>query len=136
MHSFFKLILCVHMCSTSALGPKEVANMKAEEGLVVHDQVWSTEQNSNLFVVGGRNEGFRWNRFVFFHRVFQYGVEDYSWLRPVLNRDVYVSDQVAFGHYSGCGHNVFFQFSPGFYPPTTCPLGDSTRLDAVDIPPQ
>ena len=85
--------------------------------------------------LGGRNEGFRWIGFLL-NQVFHNGVEHYSWLRPVLNRDIYVSDQDAFGHYSGCGHNVFFQFSPGFYPPTTCPLGDSTCLDAVDIPQQ
>ena len=50
MHSFFKSILCVHMCSTSALGPKEVANMKAKEGLVVYDRgSWLAVEMKVLF---------------------------------------------------------------------------------------
>ena len=62
-------------------------------------------------------------------------VEDYDWLRPVYNNEVYISKQVAFASYT-CGHNVFFKHYSGFTAPKTCPLGDAGYLDtdSVDIP--
>ena len=55
-------------------------------------------------------------------------VEDYDWLRPVLDNEVYISNRVAFASY-GCGHNVFFKYSQKFVFPRTCPTGDAAYID-------
>ena len=63
-------------------------------------------------------------------------VENYDWLRPVYNGEVYISNQVAFASYHGCGHNMFFKHYRNFRPPEQCPFGDASYLDtdSVDIP--
>ena len=63
-------------------------------------------------------------------------VINYGQLRPVNNSEVYVSNRVAYAHYSGCGDNVFVEHFRGSQVSSTCPLGHSSRHNGeVDYPP-
>lgn len=105
-------------------------NLRAELGLKVGNGA-SRIYNRGVLTVIGREQGF----YSYFFTVTNPTVEDYTWLRPVLNNEVYISNAVAFSSYF-CGHNVFFQYRNGFYPPVTCPIGDSEyrENDSVSIP--
>jgi hypothetical protein len=65
-------------------------------------------------------------------------VEDYTWVRPVNNREVYISRTVSFAHYNGCGHNVFFRYYTGFQAPSRCPIhvacGSYLDQDSINNP--
>jgi hypothetical protein len=87
-----------------------------------------------VYTVIGPNQGFySWCGFV---RDDTPNVRSVDWLRPVYDGEVYISNQVAFAHYDGCGHNIFFKYSQGFWPPSRCPRGDVGYLDeeSVNIP--
>lgn len=110
--------------------------MRGEKGLQIYDRARSRVRCDDVFAVGGKHEGFRWLKFVEFHRISDKTVKEYNWLRSVNDNEVFIPDQVAFAHYYGCQHNVFFGYHSGFYPPSRCPLGDAGYLDedSVDIP--
>jgi hypothetical protein len=61
---------------------------------------------------------------------------DHGQLRPVNNSEVFISNRVMYAHYSGCGDNVFFEYSGNCQAPSTCPLGHPSRHDSVDCPPR
>jgi hypothetical protein len=112
-------------------------NLRAEEGLKWGDGV-SRFRDSRVYTVIGPDEGFNWfcgmmtNSFP--------TVEDYDCLRPINDGDVHISRRVAFAHYNGCGHNVFFKYyrapPKDFRAPSKCPLKDGGIIDpeSEDLP--
>lgn len=63
-------------------------------------------------------------------------VEEYDELRPVNNDEEYISNEVAFAYYDGCGHNIFSEYYQGFYPPFLCPVCETgfRDEDSVNLP--